>query len=98
MLVRGVRPSEQFPSLDHPGRPRSVGVHLTLPLADVARELLAARVDAVLVFDEDGAIGRLSSRELARAVAVGADPQIATAEDFMAPLDVGDDPFWSPHA
>lgn len=89
---------EQSRSANRPGRPRSLGVHPTLPLADVARELLAAKVDTVLVFDDDGAIGRLSSRDLARAVAVGADPRLATAEDFMTPLEVVDDPFWSPHA
>ena len=75
---------------------RTVGVHADLPLAVVAREMLSENVSAVLVVDEVGAVGRITVRELARAVAVGADPARATAADFMGPVGWVDDPFWRP--
>jgi hypothetical protein len=74
---------------------RAIGVDRRTPLALVAREMLSAPVELLVVFDSAGAVGRVTWRDLARALATGADPQIATAADFMTDLEGIDDPFWA---
>jgi hypothetical protein len=99
----GERPRETVPSsrtnADPPASHTEVGVHQELPLALVARSMLSSAVDSVLVFDTSrtrcGAVGRLTWRELVWAVAVGADPQVATAADFMIDTGLVEDPFWA---
>jgi predicted transcriptional regulator len=80
---------------DLPRLRRAAGVRLDMPLADAARELLTQGVESLVVFDDAGAVGRLTTLELAHAVAIAADPRVATAGDFMADLGGVDDTFWT---
>lgn len=82
---------------NRPQSPRAVGVHADLPLADVARQMLRGDVTTVVVFGPDGPLGVVTTRDITRAVAAGADVGRATAGDVMTAPDGVDDPFWGAH-
>ncbi|KAA5825480.1 CBS domain-containing protein [Saccharopolyspora hirsuta] len=65
----------------HPG---TLTCDATDALADVARKMIAERVGALAVLDDDEIIGIISERDLVRAIAEQADPWQTTATAFAS--------------
>jgi CBS domain-containing protein len=71
-----------------------VTVSRDLPAAEMARQMIAAKVGSALVCEGPTLVGIVTERDILRVVADGKDPQSITAEECMTASPACAEPDW----